>query len=51
MTPKNPIPRSNTRSVKGDAQLTTVIDPFSFLEDFWEEELLDEESPEEGQCQ
>jgi hypothetical protein len=46
-------PKSRTQSIKGDAQLTTLIDPFVFLTDedflFSEEEIP--ETPDEGQCQ
>ena len=47
-------PKSHTQLIQGDARLTTIIDPFSFLadEDFFdsdEEEIP--ESPDEGQCQ
>lgn len=50
-------PKSRTQSIKGDAHLTTLIDPFSFLEylfnveDLLPEEISqppDEEAPEEG---
>ena len=45
-------PQSRTQSIKGDAQLTTIIDPFSFLEDLFEQQdLSDEETPDEGICQ
>jgi hypothetical protein len=46
-------PKSHTQSVKGDAQLTALIDAAEFLEDL--EDFEDEEDipepPEEGQCQ
>jgi hypothetical protein len=45
------IPPKSTRSENGDAKLTTLIDPFLFLEDLFGEEPLDEEAPDEGQCQ
>jgi hypothetical protein len=46
------IQKSRMQSIKGDAQLTTLIDPFSFLEDLFEQqELSDEETPDQGQCQ
>jgi len=48
-------PKARTKSIKGDAHLIVLIDPFSFLEDLLtEENFLEEETPEapdEGQCQ
>lgn len=46
-------PKSRTRLIQGDAELTTIIDPFSFLanEDFYSEEEETPEAPDEGQCQ
>jgi hypothetical protein len=40
-------PKSRTLSIKGDAHLTTLIDPFSILEDvFKDEDVLAEETLE-----
>lgn len=48
-------PKSRTQSIKGDAQLTTLIDPFSFLEDLFKDVDLSEgeisEAPDKGKLQ
>ena len=46
-------PKSRSRLINGDAQLTTIIDPFSFLsdEDFFDSEEEMSQAPDEGQCQ